>query len=252
MALDHLPPLYYINLDHRSEKRAYMEQLLSSHQLQGTRISATNGLVDNSDLLHEGVIPARLKPTEIACTISHLRAIREWLTTSDTETALICEDDLSLDTVQHWPFTWRHVMDQLPYYWDIFQCCITYHPLHPPIISLHLHQTTDFSNVAYVIRRSYAEKLMRLYWRDGTWKLDYPSVYPLTVEEVVYKPGVCFSLPLLTYTNEFESSIQTKEHMNTYHVPSREFICSIWKQIHKTNVNVLNLQQPVKVEPFRR
>ena len=252
MALQNLPPLYYINLDERKEKRVYMDNLLTKHNIQGSRICATNGHLENSNLLNKHVIMSRLKNTEIACTISHLRAIQEWLTTSDTETALICEDDLSFDTVEYWSFTWKDVMDRLPYYWDIFQCCITYHPLHPPTISLHVHQTTDFSCVCYLINRRYAEKLMSLYWRDGSWKLDYFSAYPLTAEEVLYKPGVCISLPLFTYTNEFESSIQTKEHMKLYHVPSREFIVSIWKQIHKSNLDLLNLYKPVTLQPMMK
>lgn len=132
------------------------------------------------------------------------------------------------------------MVDKLPYYWDIFQCCITYHPLHPATISLHTHQTTDFSAVCYLIRRPYAEKLMSLYWRAGTWKLDYPSTLSLTAEEILYRPGVCLSMPLFTYTNEFESSIQTREHMNSYHVPSREFIIQVWQHVKKTNTDVLN------------
>ena len=254
MALDTLPPLYYINLDHRSEKRDYMERLLHAHGVVGTRIAATNGLDDIRSLLYHGVVPKGLKSTQLACTISHLRAIRHWLTTSDTDTALICEDDVSFDTVANWPFTWATVMSQLPYYWDMFQCCITYHPMHPATISLHPHQTTDFSCVAYVIRRRYAEKLMDLYWRDGTWTLDYPSIYTLTAEEVLYKPGVCISLPMFTYTNEFESSIQTKEHMNQYHTPSREFVLDVWKQVRVSRMpmrTLLQLDSPVTMAPMQ-
>jgi len=251
--LENLPPVYYINLDHRVDKRAHMERnVVSSPHVKSTRVSATDGRVDNTALMYQGVVPPRLKPTEVACTLSHLRAIREWLTTSDTETVLICEDDVSLETVDSWPFTWSEVVNKLPYYWDVFQCCITYHPLHPATISLHMHQTTDFSDVCYLIRRSYAEKLMSLYWRDGVWKLDYSSVLPLTAEEAVYRPGVCFSLPLFTYTNEFESSIQTREHMNSYHVPSREFICNVWRQVKHGKVDLLDMTKQVTLPPMMK
>ena len=237
--MENFPPVYYINLEHRVDKRAHMEKNIVPY-VNATRMVAIDGRKDNTDMLYHRSVPQRLKPTEIACTLSHLNTIREWLTTSKTETALICEDDVSFETVASWPFTWQQVVDKLPYYWDIFQCCITYHPLHPATISLHIHQTTDFSAVCYLIRRPYAEKLMSLYWREGTWKLDYPSTFSLTAEEVLYRPGICLSMPLFTYTNEFESSIQTREHMNSYHVPSREFIIQVWQHVKKTNTDVLN------------
>lgn len=228
-ALEGLPHIYYINLDDRKDKNQYMVQLLTGYNLPYTRISATDGKKSVKPFL-DGNIPDKLKQTEIACCISHLRAIREWLTTSDTEVAMFCEDDLSLDTVLYWNSTWKQFMKRVPFYWDILQCCITYHPNHPPVMNIHMHQTTDFSCVCYVLHRKYAMKLMDLYWRNETWKLDYDYHVGLTAEELLYRPGACISIPLFTYTNQFLSSIQTKEHMNTYHEYSRKLVLDVWKQ----------------------
>ena len=243
--LNDLPPLYYINLDDRDDKRNYMEKMCSTHGITAKRISAINGKQPFEHLL-SGQYPKRLKPTEIACSISHLTAIREWYTTSDTEFALICEDDLSLDTVPYWNLTWNQIMERLPFYWDIAQLCITYHPQQQAIVNMHMHQTTDFSCVCYMIRRPYAKKLLDLYWRYGSWKLDYSYPMALTAEELLYKPGSCVSIPLFTYTNEFMSSIQTKEHMVIYHEYSRNLCLDLWR--NRGNHDLFSFYPPLVIQ----
>jgi hypothetical protein len=63
-----------------------MEQLFQNNGLQSTRISATNGAESFVHLL-DGNMPSRLRPAEIATSISHLRAIKEWFDNSDEEFA---------------------------------------------------------------------------------------------------------------------------------------------------------------------
>jgi len=241
-----LPPIYYINLDHRPEKRQHIERLIVEYGLKATRISAVDGRYPVDDYLVNKTGPLHLKRTELACSLSHLRAMHTWLSESDTETAMICEDDWCLDTVMYWPFSWSNVMESLPYYWDVFQCCITFHPQRVATFNIHPRELTDFSCVSYVVTRSYAQKLMSLYWRDNAWFLTYPSPYKLTAEELIYKPGVCFSIPLFTYTNEFESSIQTQEHKDQYHVPSRSMTLQGWLSLG--NRNVLSLMPMVQLK----
>ena len=231
-----LPPLYYINLDHRKDKRAHMDRLVSEYKIKATRIPAIDGRQSVAEYVTS--IPPHVKSTEIACTLSHLKAIRTWLTESDSDVAMICEDDFCLDTVMHWNFDWKTVMARLPYYWDIVQCCVTFHPQITSTINLHPRDLTDFSCVSYILNRRYAEKLMQLYWQDS-WNITYPSFYKLTAEELIYRPGVCFSIPLFTYTNEFESSIQTKEHIAQYHIPSRNQTMQIWMTIGKHDLLAL-------------
>jgi len=242
--LDGMPELYYINLDNRLDKRSYMEQLFLTHHIKGTRISATH--IGNYTELIEGAIPTRLRPAEIATSISHLRAIKYWYDHSEEDMAMICEDDLSFETVSMWNTTWKTVVSRLPFYWEIFQCSLTYHPQQPVAISLHHHQTYDFSCVCYVIKRSYAKRLLELYERNGKWKLDYPTAFPLTAEELLYRPGACVSLPLFCYTNQFESSIQTKEHMMTFHEYSRNIVLQVWKQVG--NHDLLQMHPPLFME----
>lgn len=239
--LENFPPMYYINLDHCVERNAHMQNIINTFQIEGTRISATNG-ADAHALVEN--IPDRLRPNELACAISHLRAIQYWLRHSDSDTAVICEDDVSFDTVQHWPFTWKDVSNALPYYWEICQCCIIYHPKQDIQLNLHQRKQHDYSAACYIIKRSYAERLMSHYWVNDKWKLDYPSAVPLTSEEAIYRPGSCLSIPLFTYAN-YESTIQTNTHVNTYHTFSKKIHELIWTQLPGSGVNILAMEPSI-------
>ena len=234
--LDTFPPLYYINLDDRVDRNNYMTSMLDRHNITGNRISAINGRL-GQHLPHVDELPNRLRPNEIACTISHLRAIQYWLSTSTSDTAIICEDDISFDESSKWKFSWSDVVSSLPFYWEILQCCIIFHPQNEIIVNLHHRTSYDYSAACYLIKRSYAERLMSYYWNPVTlkWKLNMNSPFPLTSEETLYRPGVCLSIPLFTFTNEHGSDIQTSDHLETYHTFSKKIYTTIWDQLELVN-----------------
>lgn len=157
--LKEIPPLYYINLDRRPDRNDNIKIISDIMEITPHRVKATDYQTYNLDEL---VItsPSRLKPQELACTISHLRAIQHWYNTSDSETALICEDDLSIESVVLWPFTWKEFEKTLPNYWDIVQLCIIYDPRYQMTINLHRRSMFDYSATCYLIKRSYAKKLL--------------------------------------------------------------------------------------------
>lgn len=243
--LDSFPPLYYINLDDRIDRNDHMKNLIETHHLNATRIPATNGSEPFEHLLDS--IPSRLRPNEIACVLSHLRAIIYWLETSDTDTAVICEDDVCFDSVSSWAFSWKDVMNALPYYWEIFQCSIIYHPEYDITLNLHHRTIFNYSAACYVIKRSYAERLISYYWNPKTlrWKLDYPSSVPLTSEETIFRPGACLSLPLFSFTNQHGSNIQTEDHIETYHTFSKKIHSLLWKQMSQTSGQLLQMHPSI-------
>jgi GR25 family glycosyltransferase involved in LPS biosynthesis len=240
--MNEFPPMYYINLDNRVDRNEHMKSIISSFNMKATRISATN--VENYKVCVESV-PNWLRPSEIACLVSHLRAIRKWLTTSDSDIAMICEDDVSFEHVPQWNFTWGQFMNSLPYYWEICQCCIIFHPQQKIIINMHDRTEFDYSAACYILKRSYAERLMSYYWNPSTekWKFDFPISYRLTSEEAIYRPGACISIPLFSFTNEHGSNIQTEDHIETYHTFSKCVHNMLWSQI--SAINILSMNPPI-------
>ena len=103
---------------------------------------------------------------------SHLKAIREWLQTTDDECAFFCEDDLSLETVQYWNFTWEEFVDILPKNWDCVQLCLLREYFSDFKIEFRNRCWCDWSACAYLITRKYAQNLVDTYYYDDCFHLD--------------------------------------------------------------------------------
>ena len=118
-------PVYCINLDGQPERWEYMQSQFKEWELTDvTRISAYDGRDDDLSDVLAGRYPEMMTSGEIGCVTSHLKAIKTWLETSDSEYAIMMEDDCDMSIVKSWRFTWKHVMSKLPYDWDIFQMAI--------------------------------------------------------------------------------------------------------------------------------
>ena len=97
-----LPPIYYINLDGQPERREYMEEQFKYWEIEDyTRISAYDGREDDLSGIIKGRYPEGVSSGEIGCTTSHLKAIKHWYDTSDTQCAIMMEDDCWLDVIKY-------------------------------------------------------------------------------------------------------------------------------------------------------
>ena len=91
-------PIFYINLDSRPDRRAFMEQQFEALGLTATRVTALTPSQLPAALLQSCTSPERyirMTSTEVACCASHQRAIGAALDTA-TPHAVILEDDAIL------------------------------------------------------------------------------------------------------------------------------------------------------------
>ena len=113
--LQNLPPLYYINLDGKPDRREFMEKQFDYWQIENyERISAYDGREDDLSDILKGRYPDNMMSGEVGCVTSHLKAIKHWYDTSDSPVAMIMEDDCVLDTVRYWGFTWSCLLYTSP------------------------------------------------------------------------------------------------------------------------------------------
>jgi GR25 family glycosyltransferase involved in LPS biosynthesis len=123
--LKNIPPIYYLNLDGQPERKDYMEEQFKYWEIENyTRISAYDGREDDLSDIIKGRYPEDMTSGEIGCTTSHLKAIKHWIDTSDSPYAIFMEDDVDLDIVRFWDFTWTDFASKLPYDWDVVQLAI--------------------------------------------------------------------------------------------------------------------------------
>ena len=168
--LQNIPPIYYLNIDGQPERRQYIEEHFKHWEIENyTRISAYDGRDDDLSDIIKGRYPESMTSGEVGCTTSHLKAIKHWYDTSDSSYALIMEDDIDLDIVKFWNFTWRDFMANLPYDWDVVQLAIICTgSIH---VKLHRRFVNDFSTACYMINRHHAEKLLKFHERNGKYKV---------------------------------------------------------------------------------
>ena len=166
-----LPHIYYLNLDGQPERREYMENHLEYWGIEKyTRISAYDGREDDLGDILKGRYPDNMSSGEVGCVTSHLKAIKHFLETSDDPCALIMEDDCDINTVAHWPFTWKDFYCKIPYDYDVIQLAV----INPAQVHMKMHRrfVNDFSTACYLIHRRYGQKLMDLHVRGDKYKLD--------------------------------------------------------------------------------
>jgi FkbM family methyltransferase len=198
----------------------------------------------------------------IACTISHLKMIKKWYDTTDEEYGFFCEDDLSLETILYWGFTFNSFMQQLPSDWEALQLCIIRDSFidifseTTVLETLKERQLDDWSVTAYILKREYAKKLIDQYifqlkdilynlppyWGEATaYKLEvnnWPQVQPLAEHIILLNTGKVYCCPLFIENISGPTTSSNEQAPN--HIYSSNFIMDWWKKL-KTELIPINI-----------
>jgi hypothetical protein len=242
--LKNIPPIYYLNLDGQPERKQYMEEQFKYWEIENyTRISAYDGRTDDLSDIISGRYPDNMTSGEIGCTTSHLKAIKHWIETSDSQCAIFMEDDVDLQIARYWDFTWKDFQSLVPYDYDVIQLAIICTgPLH---VKLHRRFVNNFSTAAYMITRHHAEKLLKLHIRNEKYKLDNGSKPRAVADDLIYNSGNTFSIPIFLYKIALGSSIHP-EHVNIFHKSSYDGLIDFWSQ----NGANLNIRELMDYDPY--
>ena len=71
--------------------------------------------------------------------ISHLDFLKQWYNNTSDEYVILMEDDYDLNLIPRWNFSWKELVERLPYDWD----CILLGFENPTGIRFHLHPIED-------------------------------------------------------------------------------------------------------------
>lgn len=225
-------PAYVINLkDHTHRLKSVKEQFNKYGIADYTVIEAVDGR--NNDLSNQisGKYP-KLKPSEIGCMMSHIKTIKHWLDTSDSEYAIVMEDDFSFDTVEHWSWDWEYVIKNLPKRWDIVQLIMIKN--EPVKFSLHKKEkynvntraSYEWSTACYIINRKYAKSLVKDHILEDKYVLKNYGLQNQAADVILYSLGEAYSMPLFTHILDPKNSIN-KNHED-FHSKSSNYINKWW------------------------
>jgi hypothetical protein len=216
-----LPTIYYLNLDERPDRKQYTEEQYEKYKISNfKRFSASSYQLQNFDEWKNKVILNDISTCkrwrqhliEVATALSTIDMLKSWLENTTEEYVILMEDDYDLSYIDYWHFDWEYLMNNIPFDWD----CIQLGFENEKIIPCYLHPIlSGHDSGAALIRRSYAEKLIRLFCVDGkynlahkisNWKwsigLDIPNV---TIDYFLIHSGRTYSMPLISVNPDIGS-----------------------------------------------
>jgi hypothetical protein len=231
--LEGFGPIYIINLESRKDRLDYIKTEFNFYGIQDySVVPAYDGETFNFDDIVFEKDKLQLSKNELGATISHLNTIKYWLDNSESDYAIIVEDDLSLETTNSWNFTFKNFLESINKKYDMLQLCIIHNYKINP--RLHMREVRDWSAACYLIKRDRAQKLLDKYFIDGKYVL--PQTRAAVADVVVYSNCKTLSIPLFTYSMNLGSSInlefdKTAEETKKFdaHSSSREQTLEYWR-----------------------
>jgi hypothetical protein len=246
--LNNLPPVHYISVDYCTERREKLHQKFSEVGVE----NITGHIFTKYDDTQHEIISDYIDRLTIGSrgpVTSHLKAIKEWYDNTTEEVAFFCEDDLSMELVQYWNFTWDDFYNSLPDDWEIVQLAwLREEEFDRFKIGFRNRCWCDWSGCAYLIKREFAKKLIDTYYYDGKFHLDVQGadIYlredwakvPV-IETIIFSPlGKVYGAPLFTEDLSFMPSYLDpnteegkKQPVNSYHHQSYQDNLDWWRNI---------------------
>lgn len=212
--LDGIDVIYWINLDRSVDRRQRMEKMFEDPvfaQKKIIRISAVDGKAHDIDQIlntnFEGMQPENFTKVEYACLLSHLNAIKQF-SESNNKTALIMEDDMTLEYKPYWKKSVQQIIDNAPNDWELIQLCIN---INSPLKQIYTKNSNGHvsCNGAYVINKNGSLKLNENKYKLGD-TLHVADVYIFNkISTYAYK------YPMFTYKFNQTSTIH-QEHLEQH------------------------------------
>jgi predicted RNA-binding protein len=230
--LEGFPSAYYVSLEESQERRDNLESQFGFYGI------SLNGVISKRFSECDDVVYGKylqsLNEGTTGCVISHLKAIKEWYDTTDEEYGFFCEDDLSLETVDYWDFTWKEFINNIPEDAD----CVQMFAIRGEYDTFELRERywDDWGASAYIVKRKYAKRLIDTFIRDDGYCLEIPNqtAMPL-IENILFASlGKCYTIPLFVEEVKFQSTFvgkddDVKDGQKKNHYVSQKKVLEWWK-----------------------
>lgn len=185
------------------------------------------------------------------CCVSHLKMIKDWYENTTEEYGFFCEDDLSLETVKYWEFTWKQFIENAPKDFECIQLLFIRSDVET--LSLRGRHWDDWGATAYILTRDSAKKIIDTYIRDDTFVLEIPNqeVMPL-IENIIFASVVStYSVPLFVENLEFKSTFENQDddvnegHKNNHKI-AHDKVLKLWQNKQSTQNKKFKVKRVVE------
>jgi len=246
--LENFPSVYYISLEESTDRQKNLEEQFGEYGIIPKAIISKR-FAESNDII-TGKYSHTLNDGTKGCVVSHIKAIKEWYEKTDEEYAFFCEDDLSLETIQYWDFTWDEFIDSLPEDAD----CVQLLTIRSNFDTFEIRERywDDWGATAYILTRDYAKKIIDNYIKEDTYHLEIVNykLMPL-IENIIFTSlAKTYTIPLFVENTEFVSTFENNDDdvnggQKTNHKVARDLVLEWWTN---KNEKEMNLNPIVKSE----
>lgn len=237
--LEEFPSVYYVSIEESVDRRQELEKQFSDFGISVNSIISKR--FSESDDKVSGKYLHTLNDGTKGCCVSHLKAIKYWYENTDDNYGFFCEDDLSLETVYLWNFTWIDFIETIPEDAE----CVQLFTIRDNYNTFQLRERywDDWGVTAYIITRDYAKKIIDTFIKDDYYYLEIPGqdVMPLIENILFASVGKTYTIPLFVENIKFNSTFvgydeDVKEGQKTNHKNSRNLVLNYWKSDFNTTI----------------
>jgi GR25 family glycosyltransferase involved in LPS biosynthesis len=240
--LENFPSVYYVSLEECKDRQDNIERQFAEYNITPTPIISKRFAESDDEIT--GKFLDQLNEGTTGCVISHLKAIRKWYEETDEDYAFFCEDDLSLETIPYWDFTWEEFIETIPENAMCVQLLVI--RKNYETFDLRKRLWDDWAGTAYIITRDYAKILVDNYClSEKRFHLELPGsgnvLVPL-LENVLFETleDVCYTIPLFVEDIQFNTTFSPEEDKEVNngqkngHIQAQDVVLEYWKNKMKT------------------
>jgi hypothetical protein len=236
--LKNFPSIRFLTLEESEERRNDLLFQLNKYGITNYKpIFCYNGRTQVYNIAHplvEGQYVHQIESDAVATSMSHMKAIQDWYTTTEEEYGFFCEDDIKLDMIDYWNFSWEELISSVPNDWKVLQLAlIRTNEMSDADMMPHTKKWDDWSCCAYVVNRAYAQQILSDYY-DGvkfTFDIKGTNHVPLA-ENLVYPSNYqqCYVIPIFTENRKYVSTLNRQDNNShkTVQDESSKFIIDWW------------------------
>jgi GR25 family glycosyltransferase involved in LPS biosynthesis len=236
LKLKEFPSVNYVSLEESTDRQTTLVNQFYEYGITNINSVISKRFVESNDIV-TGRSVHTLNDGTKGCVVSHLKAIKNWYENTDEDYGFFCEDDLSLETVQYWNFTWEEFIKKIP----LDAECVQLLTIRGDFETFELRgrQWNDWAATAYIITRDYAKMLIDTYIQNDTYHLEVPNSEVMPLIENILFSGKTYTTPLFVENIEFSSTFvgsddDVNDGQKRDHYYAQETVLNYWKSLGKT------------------
>jgi glycosyltransferase involved in cell wall biosynthesis len=229
--LENFPSVYYVTLEESTDRQNLLESQFNKYGIKPNAIKSKR-FSESNDIITGKYLYQLTGPTQ-GCIVSHLKAIKKWYESEESDYAFFCEDDLSLQTVEYWNFTWDEFINLLPDDCECVQLMTVRGDFEE--IKFRDRIWNDWSETAYIMTRDYAKKIIDSYCIGDSFHLELKNLNIMPIGENILftNVGKVYTFPLFTenvdITTTDVNDLELENGQKPNHVYSSEYVYEWWK-----------------------